>query len=88
MLTLYHHPLSAHSRFVRIALGEYRIAVDAIEEHPWARRRDFMALNPAGTLPVLVEEDHTICGAGPIAEYLDETRGGGLGDRRLMPREP
>ncbi len=88
MLTLYHHPLSGHSRFIRVALGEYRISVDPIEEHPWARRREFMVLNPAGTLPVLVENDRAVCGAGPIAEYLDETRGGGLGEHRLMPREP
>ena len=27
-------------------------------------------------------------GAGVIAEYLDETRGGALGDRRLLPQEP
>ena len=27
-------------------------------------------------------------GAGVIAEYLDETRGGGLNDRRLLPKEP
>ena len=88
MLKLHHHPLCPHSRFIRIALGEYRLGAELIEEYPWTRRREFLMLNPAATLPVLVENGLAVCGAGPIAEYLDETRGGGLGDRRLMPREP
>ncbi len=39
--------------------------------------------------PVLVE-DHppALPGAEVIAEYLDETRGLGLGDRRLLPEDP
>ena len=89
MLTLYHHPLSPHSRFARLALGEYRLHVELREEEFWERRRDFLGLNPAGTLPVFVDDDGTVvCGAGPVAEYLDETRGGGLGEHRLMPRDP
>lgn len=87
MLTLYHHPMSPHSRFVRLALGEYRIAAELREEAPWERRHDFLVLNPAGTLPVLVDADGVVvAGAGPIVEYLDETRGGGLSEHRLMPR--
>ena len=42
-----------------------------------------------GATPVLIE-DHppALPGAGVIAEYLDETRGLGLGDRRLLPDDP
>ena len=43
-------------------------------EKLWERREDFLALNPAGDLPVLVEEDGQILSdAGAIVDYLDET---------------
>src|SRR3546814_15206564 len=39
----------------------------------WDRREDFLAINPAGEVPVMVEDDGTtIAGATPIAEYLEE----------------
>lgn len=87
MLTLYHHPFSSSSRFVRLACAEYGITPDLVVEKPWERRREFLLMNPAGSLPVLVENDGPpICGAAVIMEYLDETRGYAMGDRRLMPQ--
>lgn len=62
---------------------------ELVDAAPWERRREFLALNPAGTTPVL--EDATagvIPGANVIAEYLDETAGLSLGERRLMPVDP
>lgn len=89
MLTLYHHPFSSSSRFVRLICAEYGLAPDLVVERPWERRRDFLLMNPAGSLPVLVENDGPpICGAAVIMEYLDETRGYAMGDRRLMPQHP
>lgn len=86
MLTLFHHPFCPRSRFVRIALGEYGEEAHLAEERVWQRREDFLKLNPAGTTPVLVEEGvPAIPGPQIIAEYLDETRGAGLGGRRLLP---
>src|SRR5262249_49496021 len=35
MLTLFHHGLCPHSRFVRLALGEYGLAHRLVEERPW-----------------------------------------------------
>jgi glutathione S-transferase len=88
MITLYHHPFCPHSRFVRLALGEFGIEPELIEERVWERRRDFLLLNAAGTTPVLAEAAApSVPGAGPIAEFLDETRGMGAGDRRLMPED-
>jgi glutathione S-transferase len=88
MLTLFHHGFCPHSRFVRLAIGEYGLAARLIEERTWERRRDFLAMNPAGATPVLVEEGHPpIPGAAIIAEYLDEELGPGLGERRLLPRD-
>jgi glutathione S-transferase len=86
MIQLYHHPLSVQSRFVRLVLGECDIAPDLVEERVWERRQEFLLLNPAGTLPVLIEHDGPpISGAWAISEYLDETRGFALHDRRLLP---
>lgn len=53
------------------------------------RRKEFLTLNPAGTVPVLLAEgDHPIVGANVIAEYLDETRGALRRERRLMAEDP
>jgi glutathione S-transferase len=88
MLTLFHHPFCPHSRFVRVAAGEYGLNPTLIEERPWERRDEFLALNPAGTTPVLVEEGRPpIPGAAIIAEYLDETRGEALQGHRLLPTD-
>jgi glutathione S-transferase len=88
MLTLFHHPFCPHSRFVRLALGEYGVSPRLVEERVWERREEFLALNPAGTTPVLVEEGRSaVPGASIIAEYLDETRGTELGERRLLPAD-
>jgi glutathione S-transferase len=89
MTDLYHHPLCPHSRFVRLILGEFGMEPRLVEERIFDRRRDFLILNPACVTPVLVEDAlPPVPGHGPIAEYLDETRGLGLGDRRLLPDDP
>jgi glutathione S-transferase len=89
MPVLHHYPLSAPSRFVRLALAEMGETVAMTEETPGERREEFLLLNPAGTLPVLVDDDATaVVGAQAIAEYLSETRGGRLGEPKLMPGAP
>jgi glutathione S-transferase len=89
MATLFHHPLCPHSRFVRLVLEEFGMEADLVEERAFERRVEFLKLNPAGTTPVFVEEQMgPVPGAGVIAEYLDETRGLALEDRRLLPLDP
>jgi len=89
MPSLYHHPLCPHSRFIRLIMGELGMETELVEERAWERRRDFLLMNPAGTTPVLVEESvFPIPGPEIIAEYLDETRGLVLGNRRLLPEAP
>ncbi|MBW7852511.1 MAG: glutathione S-transferase family protein [Rhodospirillales bacterium] len=74
MRTLYHLWLSAPARAVRIALVEKRVEAELVLEKPWERRPDFLALNPACEVPVLVEPDGTaLADAIAICEYLDET---------------
>ena len=86
MIRVFHHPLSVPSRFVRLVLGECEVKPELVEERVWERREGFLLLNPAGTLPVIVEQEGTpVCGPWATAEYLDETRGFGLNERRLLP---
>lgn len=88
MATLFHHPFCPHSRFARLALAESGTVPELVEERVWDRREEFLLLNPMGTTPVLVEPAlPPVAGAGPIAEYLDETRGPALGPRRLLPED-
>src|SRR5438105_4420300 len=87
MFSLYHHPFCPHSRFVRLAIGEYGLDLRLVDERAWERREAFLALNPAGTTPVLVADGMpAIPGAGIISEYLDEAHGAAMGERRLLPR--
>ncbi|MGB7433268.1 MAG: glutathione S-transferase family protein [Ahrensia sp.] len=88
-MILIHHTMSAQSRFVRLVLGEYDSAHELADERPWERRKEFLDVNPAGTLPVLIAEaGMAIAGHYPILEYLDETRGIMMRERRLMPEYP
>ena len=74
MRTLYHLWLSPFCRKVRIVLAEKNLEFDLKVEKLWERREEFLALNPAGDLPVLIEEDgQTLSDAAAIVEFLDET---------------
>ena len=73
MRRLHFMPLSPSSRTARIALVEKRLEFTLVPERGWDLPDAFFDLNPAGTLPVLVEEHgHAIPGALVIGEYLDE----------------
>ena len=73
MQTIYHLWLSPFCRKVRIVLHEKKIDVDLKVENVWERRKEFLALNPAGEVPVLVEPGGTaLSGSNVICEFLDE----------------
>ena len=46
--TLYHYPLCPFSRKVRLLLYEKGLSYNMIMETPWARRPEFLKINPAG----------------------------------------
>jgi glutathione S-transferase len=76
MRTLYHSWICPFSRKIRIILAEKKLAFEMVVEHPWAPRPEFLALNPAGEPPVLVEADGlVIADHTAVAEYLDEAYG-------------
>jgi len=86
MLTLFHQPLCPHSRYVRLILGEYGIPARPVEERFWERREEFLLLNPAGAIPVLMADGQpAIPGAAVIAEYIEETLPPERTDGRLLP---
>jgi glutathione S-transferase len=90
MPILHHYPLSAGSRFVRLLIAEFGETPTLIEELPWERGEALLKLNPAGGVPVLIDDDETTAaGATVIGEYLNETRGARLGETApLMPASP
>ena len=54
MRVLHHYQLSASSRFIRLLLAERGLVFLPKLEIPWERKEDFLRLNPAGDVPVLV----------------------------------
>lgn len=73
MRMLYHLWLHPFSRKVRMVLGEKGLEYDARVEKTWERRTEFLMLNPAGDVPVLVEPDGTnLSNSSVICEYLEE----------------
>ena len=73
MRILYHLWMSPQCRKVRVALLEKRLEFDLRAENVWERRDEFLALNPASDIPVLVETDGTaLSGSDAICEFLDE----------------
>ncbi len=73
MRKLYHLWLHPFSRKVRVALAEKGLEFELKIEKIWDRRTEFLAINPAGDVPVLVEPDGTILTeSNVICEYLNE----------------
>ena len=73
MRTLFHLWLHPFSRKVRITLAEKSLDFTAQIENIWERRTEFLALNPAGDVPVLIEQDGTtLANSQVICEYLEE----------------
>ncbi|MBS29335.1 MAG: glutathione S-transferase [Alphaproteobacteria bacterium] len=78
MRTLYHLWLCPYARKVRIALSEKKLPFELEIEKVWERRDEFLSLNPAGEVPVLIEANGgdgpplVLADSGVICEYLEE----------------
>ncbi|MGH7057771.1 MAG: glutathione S-transferase family protein [Acetobacteraceae bacterium] len=73
MRVLHHLPLSPFSRKVRLVLAEKRLPFELRLERVWERRAEYLDLNPAGTVPTLIDEGGlTVPDSGVICEYLEE----------------
>lgn len=74
MYLLYHVALCPFSRKIRICLHEKGVEFKLQVEKVWERRPQFLALNPAGQVPVLADEDDglVLAESSAIVEYLEE----------------
>ncbi len=73
MRVLYHLWMSPECRKVRVVLHEKNLDFEMRAENVLERRPEFLTLNPAGEIPVLVESDGmAISGGDAISEFLDE----------------
>ena len=72
MRTLYHLWLHPFSRKIRLSLAEKKLDFELQLEKTWERRTEFLMMNPAGDVPVLIDGDITINNSVVISEYLEE----------------
>ena len=74
MYRLYHHTICPFSRKVRLHLAAKEIGFELIQENFWERRKEFIAMNPAGLLPVLFDNSNSavVVGSSTIIEYIEE----------------
>ena len=70
---LHHFPLDPASRQVRLALGEKRLNFTEVHVRPWERPPSFVALNPAGLPPVLIEGALVVVESRAILEHIEES---------------
>ncbi len=92
MYRLYHHTICPFSRKVRIHMAAKEIGLELVNENFWERRKEFIAMNPAGTIPVLFDNSNStvICDSSVIVEYIEEKHVEGrsfLGDTLLKRAE-
>lgn len=73
MRILYHTPLSPFCRKVRVLLAEKGLDFELKEVDFWEEGQEFFALNPAGEVPVMREEDGSLYTESyAICEYIEE----------------
>lgn len=90
MRTLYHLWLCPFARKARIVLAEKKLPFELEIEKVWERRDEFLALNPAGEVPVLIEASKddgpplVLSDSTAICEYVEEI----CADPGLLGAEP
>jgi glutathione S-transferase len=88
-MKLIHYRLCPFSRSIRLALAELGLDPSLAEEPPWEMGANFLAINPAGELPVLeLAGGLVLCGAYSISEFLAEEAASGDPDDRAMKLFP
>ncbi len=73
MRLVYHLPLSPHCRKVRLVLAEKRLTFELRIEKVWEHRPAYLELNPAATVPTLLDDSGlAVPDSAVICEYLEE----------------
>ncbi len=73
MVLLIHHPVSPYGRKIRLQMSEKKMLFILREEEPWRLSDEVYKLNPAGELPIFINDGCVISGNYAISEYLEET---------------
>ncbi len=87
MLKIHDHPASTYARRVRIAIIEKNIPHEFVLVDMAARKHrdpDYLALNPYGRVPTLVEDGFVLYESTAILNYLEATRP----QPALVPADP
>jgi glutathione S-transferase len=92
MYRLYYHPLCPFSRKVRVHLTAKEIDFELVQENFWERRKEFIAMNPAGTVPIIFDNEsaNLIIDSSVICEYIEERHSDGknfFGDNYIKRAE-
>ncbi len=74
MVLLIHHTTSPFARKIRLQMSEKKMLFVLKEEEPWNLSSDLYKLNPAGELPVFLNDGNVIVGHYAISEFLEETQ--------------
>ena len=86
-LVLYEAPLSSNAQKVRLLFAELDIAYESREVAMFGvgtRTEDYLAINPFGLLPTLIDNEWVLHESNTILRYIAETKGG----EELYPRSP
>jgi glutathione S-transferase len=86
-LILYESALSSNAQKVRFLLAELDLAYESREVAMFGigtRSPEYLAINPFGLLPTLIDNDFVLTESNTILRYLAETKGG----EELYPRSP
>ncbi|MDR1334923.1 MAG: glutathione S-transferase family protein [Holosporaceae bacterium] len=73
MRILYHYPLCAFCRIIRIYLHEKSLEYEAIQEMPWKRNNKFSEFHMRSDIPALVDDATLLEGWYAIVEHLEQT---------------
>jgi glutathione S-transferase len=80
-IEFYSSALCPFAQRVRLALAEKQVQAVEIEIDPRNKPAAFLAISPAGKVPLLVHDGTRLWESAVINEYLDET----FPERRLLP---
>lgn len=73
MPRLLHHKLDPASRLMRLMFAEYGVALELDEVKPWTREAALLEINPAATVPILIENgEPPIVGAMATLHAIEE----------------
>jgi glutathione S-transferase len=74
MYRLLYHPICPFSRKNRVHLSAKDLVFELVHENFWERRKEFIAMNPSGNMPVLFDNSNgsSVCCSSGIVEYIEE----------------